>query len=1188
MSRQVLLLLAVSVCLVAGSARAEWLAVGSGTGGADVRIIEQSRSRTVVEVTLPGLEMERTEVAGDEYARLSIPGDVMATIEVGKPQVPKVSLLLAVPNGASVTARATVSGTETFSVGNVYPLQPPQVDSRPQPPFTIDAGFYAEDGSFPGPAVSLIETGVWRDLAVANLQVYPVQVNPARGEITVARSVRVEVSHPGGSGFPASVPDWLYPTYGSFIDNFAELKFQPRVDYDEGVRYLVFCHQNHAGNSMLHDSLLGWVKQRGYETRVITKSSFTAAEIKDSIRAEYNRHNPPVLQHALLVGEYAEVPMGSYSGVGKSDFYYIDIEPSPTGDNYPELNTARLSPSSQADLDNQIRKILKYQLDPVLTGGWLERMTFVAHREQYPAKYSGCVRGVYHMPKPYWQPELDTIMGQFKNNTDVATAVNAGVGILAYRGHGNTTVWDGWCGTSWTNSNVDALTNGDMTPVTLHWACYCGDISSATCHAEAWMRKYPGGSVSALAATQASYTLPNHGQCSTLARAMTDTWTITVPGVRDYVGPVFSVGGQMSYMAAYIAKYWPGSPYYYNIWMYLTLGEPAMPIWAGTPAVPVVTYPDSIPTGAYNLNVGVNAGGQPVEDALVCAWKDGDFYVVGRTDASGSAMLAVSASSPGEVKITVSEGHARHSTPGVPHTPIIPHEGRTMAGGGGVQEPNVRYVGNRVDDSGGNNNGRFDPGETADIIVTVRNIGNAPAQNLTGKLRAYHAQFNVTDSTSAFGTLAQGADTNNAHDRFTAVAGNDIPGGTMVQCSLYLQSDNWGAWKYGFQLVVGQPPTPGMLLMNHDTGYCRLTVSAQGSIGYDVAPGDAGSGFQYPKTAASALFYGSFAVGNAEGYVADRHFGQPASGPQNSDLRVVDSLRAVVPPLAGDQHYRGSYSDAGHPSPKGLRITQNSYQAAHAGYDDFVVIVFDIANEGANAVNGLYAGVFADFDVGANPATNTATSDESRRFTYMRQSASANPTVGVKILEPASFANLTAVDHDRYVYPDSAMTDGMKWRLLNGTIVQRNSNRAYDWSTLTSVGPFDLAASESYRFAVAFVGGTSEDQARAHADSAQSWYAGNVGLQEPETRLATGLRPVFLSPNPFRRGTYVHYHSALAGRAELVAYDAAGRELERVGFDVAQGGGRYFWQPKELARGVYFLRVSIPGSESVAKILMLD
>ncbi|MBN2537363.1 hypothetical protein JXB37_03695, partial [candidate division WOR-3 bacterium] len=878
-------LAALALLLIAGLATAEWQQVGRGNGSAQVSILEQTSSRTVFEVNVPGVELVPVTTDAGEYTRLELPGEVMATIEVGRPQVPKVSVLLAIPNGARVTARATVLGTRTLKVDNVYPLQPPLLECEDAAPFTMDEQFYSRDVSFPGHDVSVIETGVWRDLHVANLQVYPAQVNAARGEVTIASRIRVEVDYSGGS-YPAVISENFIPQYGRFIDNFSQLPVRPQMDYEDGIRYLVFCHSNWSSNSWLVDSLLGWVQKRGYDVRMITKSSFTYAEVKDSIRQEYNRHTPPTLEHVLLVGEYAQIPTGTYSGVGKSDFYYMDLLPSPSGDNYPEVSVARFSPSSAADLENQIKKSLKYQKDPATTNNWLDKLTFVAHREQYPGKYSACVRGAYHMPKPYWQPTLDTIMGQFTGNASVTSAVNAGVGILAYRGHGDATEWWSW-GTegSWYNSHVAALSNGDLTPVTHHWACISGDISVSECHTEAWMRKYPGGAVTALGATQASYTYPNHGQCSTLVRATCDTWTITVPGVRDYAGPVFKVADQMSYMDAYLAKYWPGSPYYYNIWMYLTLGDPSMPVWAGgMPQAASVTAPDSIPLGPYAMNVTVQVGGRPVAGALVCAWKDGDFYTTGRTDGTGLVVLDVNAGTAGDVWLTISEGHAAST----PHTPILPWEGIVPAGGGGTPQPNMRYVSNQVDDAGGNNNGRFDPGETADIIVTVRNAGNAAAQNVTGLLASGNALFTISDPNSNFGNVPAGSTATNDADRFTAMADNSIPGGTMVPCTLHLHSDNWGDWAYTFTLQVGEPPVPGQYMITLDTGSVRLSVCGIGSIGYDEPPADLGSGFQVPKNAASCLFFGGLMAGNSASYVVDHHFSQPASSGTNHDWAMTD------------------------------------------------------------------------------------------------------------------------------------------------------------------------------------------------------------------------------------------------------------------------------------------------------------
>ncbi|MGC8798594.1 MAG: T9SS type A sorting domain-containing protein, partial [candidate division WOR-3 bacterium] len=415
-----------------------------------------------------------------------------------------------------------------------------------------------------------------------------------------------------------------------------------------------------------------------------------------------------------------------------------------------------------------------------------------------------------------------------------------------------------------------------------------------------------------------------------------------------------------------------------------------------------------------------------------------------------------------------------------------------------------------------------------------------------------------------------------------------IPPGTTIPCTLFVTGDSADyATRIGIRLIIGEPPVPGQLLMTHDTGYCKLTISCQGSIGFDI-PDGSGAGFCYPKSAASALYYASFALGNSASYVADHHYGNPASGPTNTDLRPIDSLRPVTPPEIGDEHFRGSYSDAGHPAPKGLKITQNTYMSALPGYDDFVVMVFDITNQGSNPVNGLYAGIFSDFDIGSSSTANTLFSDTIRRFTYMRQSSSANPTVGIKILAPQSYANLSGVDHAIYVYPDSAMTDNMKWRFLNGTIVQRNSNRAYDWSVLVSAGPFDLNIGQNYRFAVAFVGGTDESSARANADSAQSWFDRNVAITEPQTTPHPAAPLLALTPNPFSRNLTLRFQNPQAQPVKITLHDIAGRTLHTIYQETAPPGpNQLHWSPRNLTPGVYFIRLQAPNLNLTERAVLI-
>ncbi len=782
--------------LAATSAFGTWYSVGGEAGSAKVTIVEQSFGRTTFEVTVPGVEVAVEVVKGEEFSRVTLPGEVFAVLEQGKPQVPKVSVLLAIPTGASVSARVLSRESETFKVDNIYPLQPPLLEGEKPGPLVLDREFYSQEVSYPGLDARVIETGRWRDLDVANIQVYPVQVNPGKGEVEVASRIRIRVDYSGGR-YPARIAEWMISYYGSYIDNFAEVRLRPETDYTPGCRYLVFCHDNYATNPYLVDSLLGWVKQRGYETRMIAKPSFTAAEIKDSVSTEYDRHTPAVLRFVLLVGEYAEVPMGSMTGVSKSDFYYSEL----SGDNYPEVCIARLSPDSVGDLENQIRKVLKYQKDPPATNDWLTKLNMAAHSQNYPGKYSACIRGIYNMPKPFYDYDTDTLMGQFVGNPAVKTAVESGTGMMIYRGHGSTTSWSGW-GTSgsWTNDNVAALTNGDLTPVTHHFACNSGDIRHGTCHIEAWRRKYPGGAVSALSATQPSFTYPNHGQCSTVVRAVADTWTITVPGVRDYPGPVFPVSGVMAYMDAYLAKYWTGD-YLKNIYMYLTLGEPSMPVWSGgMPQAPDVVYPGVIPLGPYTLNVTVTVSGRPVQDALVCVWKEPDFYVVERTNSSGIAQLATNAISPGEVKVTVSEGHAAGSQ----HTPILPHQGTCIAQTGGV--PYVMYLRHTIDDSaGGNNDGCVNPGETVIMPTWVKNYGDSAAHSLTGKIRTGDTYITITDSAKSFGDVAGRDSAWTGADGYEFEVAVSCTNGHLIHFNMECRDASDSAWLSHIYIRVGAP-----------------------------------------------------------------------------------------------------------------------------------------------------------------------------------------------------------------------------------------------------------------------------------------------------------------------------------------------------------------------------------------------
>jgi len=84
---------------------AEWLSA-DGTPvptNPTVTILSNDNTGTVLDVTVHGVSKEPRVVGDSTYYEVSIPGDFAANLDVGKPEVPKLSHLLGIPDSAQVS-----------------------------------------------------------------------------------------------------------------------------------------------------------------------------------------------------------------------------------------------------------------------------------------------------------------------------------------------------------------------------------------------------------------------------------------------------------------------------------------------------------------------------------------------------------------------------------------------------------------------------------------------------------------------------------------------------------------------------------------------------------------------------------------------------------------------------------------------------------------------------------------------------------------------------------------------------------------------------------------------------------------------------------------------------------------------------------------------------------------------------
>ncbi|MGQ9707581.1 MAG: C25 family cysteine peptidase [bacterium] len=899
----------LSVLLVLDFSFAGWLAVTSShPTPARVMIKPDGDRATIVDIAISGLETQTEVIDNQNWTVVRIPNEPAVTGEIGLPQLPVVVRNLALPDNANVEVQVEVAEMVKVEGVLVYPAQKPLTDLD-QPDWTVNEDFYQKDLVYPNRVANLKLQSSWRGLPFATIEVIPVRYNPARRELYIAKRLRVRVSH-DGSFRRHQIEPWTLPVLKTIIDNPERLNLDVDWIDSPGVRYLVIAHSNWTGAWL--DSLVNWHYKRGVETRVIAKSSWTVTEVKDSIRAEYDRNNPHTLRWVLLVGEYNQVPGYSYPGVGFSDIWYADLEPS-SGDDYFELGIGRLSPESLTDLDHQIQKILAFQKNPP-DGDWTNKVGLVAHRELYPGKYSACTRGIYNFPYPLYRYSFDTIMGGAGGTNAMVTAdIDSGRVVINYRGHGSETDWSSWDASnqSWTISHINNLNNGDKTPVVINCCCLNHVLSVGTCLGEAWMRKYPGGAVASLGATEASYTIPNHGWDSTLFRCLGDTFTVVIPGVRNYVCPTWDLGWMLCNADAYIVKYYASQGGVDNARMYLWLGDPALTVWTGPLITADVVHPATVPLGNYDLEVSVTKGGDPVKDALVCAWKAGEFYSFGYTDANGDVTLEINAVSPGEFSLMA-------TGQGFP-----PYKGTIRARS--PNTPYVVYLRSIVNDSaGGNGDGCINPGESINLPTWVKNLGDSNAYSVSGRIRTGDIYTTITDSIKSFGSVL-------AHDSaFTGANGFGFQvapactNGHIIRFNLVCKDIHDSIWQSKFNLRVGVP-----------------NLQYAGLIVIDTLAGGNSNGRLDPQERANlVVFLRNSGFGNANNVTAVL---------RSSDPRlIVDDSSGSYGQIMADST-RGNNSDCFGVTtllmPQETRISCTLYVSVQGGYSfilPFTILVGEI------------------------------------------------------------------------------------------------------------------------------------------------------------------------------------------------------------------------------------------------------
>jgi hypothetical protein len=358
----------------------------------------------------------------------------------------------------------------------------------------------------------------------------------------------------------------------------------------------------------------------------------------------------------------------------------------------------------------------------------------------------------------------------------ITQTMNEGISILNYRG------WIGMEG--WSNSLVNALNNGWMTPLVVIPTCNTGTWTSGTSFTEGFLRAGTptlgrGGVASVGLATSATHTRYNNTLCMGLYGGMFD-W-----GLKTFGAAIFR--GKYELYLTFPNN--AGNVSDFSSW-FNEMGDPGLEIRYGTQDVLAADFPAQVASGSSFLPVDVTRNGSPLGGALVTLFREDEIFERRHTDASGNALVPLPYDcDTGDLMVTVSFFNA---VPVLGDCQVIDNAAYLSVTGFGI------------DDSAGDNAGDVNPGETIAFDLNLLNSGNSTTLTgitLTADVDAVWGDLTVSSQTA--NDLAPGANGSTAGDFVIELVG-DIEDGALVPIQIAIESDQ-GDFDALVELPVSAP-----------------------------------------------------------------------------------------------------------------------------------------------------------------------------------------------------------------------------------------------------------------------------------------------------------------------------------------------------------------------------------------------
>ncbi|MCK5027982.1 MAG: hypothetical protein KAR57_00005, partial [Bacteroidales bacterium] len=514
------------------------------------RAYESVKSNDVeIGYTFTGAFISETEVEKSTYNYFYIDGFGTMS-QIGAPAMPAYSDIIAMPKGAIGKIIILDAKYYEYDGYMVHPTLEPARDTEgaPSPKFKKDLVVYSKDEFFPKNIVEIVSVGINRGTGLANTQIRPVQFNPVTGKIRVYTNIKYRLETVGGEesfDYIATENTLHYTNLlkrsvinsESIPDGFSA-ENQKKNKSGGGKNYIIITHSQYISQA---EKLANWKRQLGYSVDVVSKSSWTAEEVKDAVHARYNTWTIKP-DYFVIIGDHT----GSYAVPGTikqepegddfaTDLYYACMDEGL--DHVPDMAHGRISVSTSAEADVVIDKIINYEKTPTTNTGYYQNILNCAQwqdtdnndgyadrrfchtseeiRDYLQGNYGYTSERIYFRETGAGTADVTTLRynnGDYSDgqllptelrdpsfnwsggSTEITSAIDAGKFMVFHRDHGYSG-GSGWAHPYYTTSSMTNLSNGDLLPVIFSMNCHTGEFQLDNCFAEKFLRMENKGAV---------------------------------------------------------------------------------------------------------------------------------------------------------------------------------------------------------------------------------------------------------------------------------------------------------------------------------------------------------------------------------------------------------------------------------------------------------------------------------------------------------------------------------------------------------------------------------------------------------------------------------------------------------------------------------------------------------------------